>query len=701
MSKKYSFREALECIHSPISYENTVLDKDEIAISVDWEIVIRENAGIIVKTVALDLKDYFQTVFNLDIKIKNFQPPGKFNKKIIIDTTDDYPGYNKSPACKIHFDGDNIHIIGNDEKNTARGCYALEKKLDLRKAPFLKAFETVLENRFSPRMTHSGWGLDVYPEKYLQQIAHYSIDAILVFYSRKDASSDKKIKGINKLISTADKFGIAVYLYLQNHRNYDLYHPEDPGAEEYYESFYGRIFKNHPGAVGCVLVGESCAFPSRDPECGNINDQGFGSKPHPGWWPCSDYPAWLNMVQKNITKYKKDADIVFWTYNWGWAPKDKRLELIKKLPRGISLLVTFEMFERLNKGGVTEICSDYTIKIPGPGKYFRSEAAAAKKAGIRLYAMANTGGNTWDFGCVPYIPTPFQWIKRWRAIIEANKTWNLSGLMESHHYGWSPSYISRLGEYFSTSHEIDRAEDFLDTLVKSDFGETAGNCLMTAWKLWSDAINYLPATGYDQYGALRAGPAYPFYINEENVENIPGDPDAFYGNKIIFPNYDPEAFRIRNPADTPIAVAIEHEINSVRKMLRIWEDGIKELELGLSKLFGTPKTEYSKIMDLGKFIYNTLKTLLNIKLWWQLKQKLKSIPPTDKQNLILAEMAVIARCEIENARKTIELVESDSRLGWEPTMGYIADKSRLLWKIKQLENILSEVIYNSSRPNGF
>ena len=105
---------------------------------------------------------------------------------------------------------------------------------------------------------------------------------------------------------------------------------------------------------------------------------------------------------------------------------------------------------------------------------------------------------------------------------------------------------------------------------------------------------------------------------------------------------------------------------------------------------------------MGKFIYNTLKTLLNIKLWWQLKQKLKCIPPTDKKNLILAEMVVIARCEIRNAQETIELVENDSRLGWEPTMGYIADKSRLLWKIKQLENVLqNEILNNNSKFSAY
>ena len=46
-------------------------------------------------------------------------------------------------------------------------------------------------------------------------------------------------------------------------------HPDDEGAEEFYESTYGNLFKTNPGFRGVVLVGESCEFPSRDPRAYN------------------------------------------------------------------------------------------------------------------------------------------------------------------------------------------------------------------------------------------------------------------------------------------------------------------------------------------------------------------------------------------------------------------------------------------------
>src|SRR5690606_26467471 len=78
------------------------------------------------------------------------------------------------------------------------------------------------------------------------------------------------------------------------------------------------------------------------------------TRPSPGWWPCTDYPEWLDMVKRVVRRHTPDADIVFWTYNWGYAPEEDRLALIRSLPTDISLNVTFEMFEPIRREGVQE-----------------------------------------------------------------------------------------------------------------------------------------------------------------------------------------------------------------------------------------------------------------------------------------------------------------------------------------------------------
>ena len=61
-------------------------------------------------------------------------------------------------------------------------------------------------------------------------------------------------------------------------------------------------------------------------------------KPLTGYWPCRDYPEWVDMMKRVIFQHKPDADIVFWSYNWGRQPEKERIELINSLPLDISLL---------------------------------------------------------------------------------------------------------------------------------------------------------------------------------------------------------------------------------------------------------------------------------------------------------------------------------------------------------------------------
>jgi hypothetical protein len=116
------------------------------------------------------------------------------------------------------------------------------------------------------------------------------------------------------------------------------------------------------------------------------------------------------------------------------------------LPEDISLLVTFETSQRYKVENITECCCDYSIAFEGPGDYFVSEAKAAKRRNIRLYTMSNTGGMTWDLGVIPYMPTPHQWIKRYKNMRKANAEWGLCGLMESHHYGFIPNFIAEIAK---------------------------------------------------------------------------------------------------------------------------------------------------------------------------------------------------------------------------------------------------------------
>lgn len=71
-----------------------------------------------------------------------------------------------------------------------------------------------------------------------------------------------------------------------------------------------------------------------------------------------------------------------------------------------------------------------------------------------------------------------------------------------------------------------------------------------------------------------------------------------------------------------------------------------------------------------------------------MKQDLQSETESGRIYEILDKMLVLANEELKNASETIPLVEEDSRLGWEPSMEYMTDRSHIEWKINILQNIV-------------
>ncbi|HVA91628.1 MAG TPA: hypothetical protein VNL71_17510, partial [Chloroflexota bacterium] len=423
---------------------------------------------------------------------------------------------------------------------------------------------------------------------------------------------------------------------------------------------YGALFQAYPKAKGVILVGESVEFPSSDPHTTRRlrlapSPDGLpADKPSPGWWPCADYPEWLTLLQRVIRRHAPAAEIVFWTYNWGYAPEADRLALIRRLPEGITLQVTFEMFEQLQQDGITSVCVDYTIAFPGPGRYFQSEAEVAHERGIRLYTMCNTGGLTWDFGVIPYEPVPYQWARRHAALQQARERWGLSGLMESHHFGWWPSFVSELAKaaYWEPSPE---PAAVLAGLARRDFGPEGGQYALAAWRLWSEAIRDYVPTNEDQYGPFRVGPAYPLVFKRSS--NLPMASHAMFGNRIVSPNYQPHDGGRQSLGIARFPV----EVRRLERMAASWQSGIEDLERAVERAPARTQAAGQWQLNLGYFIRNAIRTTIHLKQWWLLKQRLFAESDPAVANAILDEMVALAEDELANAAATIPYVETDSR----------------------------------------
>lgn len=683
IEKNFEFRKKLTQIHKrDLRQADLLPTTEELALCDGYVIDISGAQGNVVLTAAKDFQDYM--LLSMHVSVRITQKATKVEKNVIkvlfdkegkkLRLAKGYMGYQLAVSEEM------ITITAFDERGAAQAFYRMEDLMTLRKAPFLK--QEITENRamFSPRMVHSGYALDQFPDCHLRDIAHAGMDAILVFTKAPNMAACGFVD-FNDLIDRAAKYGIDVYSY--SYIKSEM-HPDEPGAEAYYDASYGRLFKECPGLKGVVLVGESVAFPSRDPHTsGSIARTSLdgipSTKVHPGWWPCSDYPAWLSLLHKVVKRYNQNVDIVFWSYNWGWAPAEERVKLIQAMPKDVSLLVTYEMHQVYEHNGIKEKSADYTLSLVGPGQYFLSEAEAAQKAGIRLYAMTNTGGLTWDFGSIPYEPFPQQWQKRYDSMKKCHKDYGLCGLMESHHYGFYPSFISELAKWNFTCSTRDN-KDVFKKILAGLYGAKHVEILERALGFWSEAICYYDAVAADQYGPFRIGPAYPLCFNRRIAP--PAAAYASTGGDIVEPKYEPFTWYTNSLASIP-PVSIHSEIERLSIMSSFMEKGIRLIEE-----ISDPNEDLEELLGLGKYIKCTVETAIHVKRFAVAHARLNSALDARDMKKQIDIMEQIAFAEIENAKSAIPLVQANSRLGWEPTMEYLGDEEHIRWKIRQVEYML-------------
>lgn len=693
--KPYQFRDFLDQVHEP-HRRNPLLQKiakNEILVDHTWQIVLPSNASEGLRRAATDFQDYLWVSMEISIKIST--KPGEKNL-FFLEKGDTGRGFVYSIQRSA------ISIEGDSWIGAANGAYFLEDLMNLREQPCLELTETAIrrEPLFSPRMTHSGYGLDQFPDSQLSRIAHAGFDSILLFVTGPDQTRQGPVD-FNSLIRKAKNYGLDTYFY--SYLN-SFKHPEDPDADAFFDGGYGALFKHSPEAKGLILVSESCEFPTRDPRANshlstpdgdNPFNQGicsdkFGS----GWFPCRDYPQWVDAVKKACRKHNPEADIVFWTYGFGRAPYSAQQEMIKLLSPDVSLMSTFEMYQQRKFEHHTVMQPDYSITFPGPAEAYVIQAEAAHESQLKLYSMTNTAGRTWDAGIVPYIPVPQQWFRRYEAMHKSRLEHGLCGLMDSHHFGWYPGVITDCSKWSFWKPEVNM-NAILRRIAVRDFCEDAADLVVQAWNLWSECMNlYAPSFG-DQCGPLRVGAAYPLvflpylYPFVEQGMNYPMTPMNSQGANIIHPAYYPEMVG----GATACGRMMHEDIRILEKrVMPLWKRGENLMHKALKKVPDFKRAKAEKIIGVGKFFGATLQTTLHTKKWFILNRKIEIENDLHKALEMIEAMKKIIADELQNAQSVLAWADNDSILGWEPRMDYVGGAWHLRWKIRQLENLRDKTL---------
>ena len=696
MEQHMDFEKKVQQVHKPNRVNPEALKTlTGTKITEEWKILCKVDADIVVSTVVADLQDYFKVSMNLNLTTATADGPAPKTIFVAVDEA------LTERSFRIQV-SDGIIITGADPRHTAQGCYVLEDSLNLNEAPIIEPGDTTRKMRFSMRDINTGMGTECYPDDHLRAIAHAGFTAV-DFGMRKALENEEDVIRVNTIVADAAKYGLDVYAYpgLRN-----TLHHDDPGAFEHYDKTYGELMKRCPGLKGFIFVGETCEFPSKDErttgKSWRLSKE--ETKSSPGWFPCRDYPGFISLLRDVIRSHKPDAEIIFWTYNWGYEKQELREELLRNVPTDITMMATFEMFEEIEIApDIQEITTDYTLWQIGPGKYYTTESKIARERGIRMYCMSNTGGNTWDIGGVPYLPAPQRWIQRWEAVVDTEENLRMDGMRESHSYGFWPSFLPEMAKYAFMIPKVD-LRDLLNKLIIRDFGKENLEWVLKAYELFSEGMSHCVSTNEDQYGPARVGPSYPLFF--ERWELIP--PCPVCGKSVNgegFPVYTYNLDRTEK---------LLYEMNEYIEMARLFMQGCDVLEAVIKRMTGQKQQDAMHILQVAKYIRNNAKTIYRVKRWHYLKGQLglyvdavptwvggrknmidakkaeKPLIPVADKRPVVEDLIDILELEIENARDTIPLVEANSRLGYEKEYGYSCCKEQLLWKIEMAERTLKE-----------
>ena len=683
----YAFRSRLTCVHGVDRRDMSIAaSSDEFAFSDGAQIFVPADAPALVRRAAEDFADYLVVSMRVNASVRVQGAEARPGLK---------PGVSVSlrrlarHGYEVDVGDGGVTIAASDDKMAAQAFYHLEDVMNLRRGPFLRKGTERRYPRFRHRFTFSGFGNDIFPDAHLNQIAHHGFTGIEVWLDAYDVPSQGVRQDVNDLVDRAAKFGLVVHF---QPRNRAYVHPSDPRAPAMYEEAYGNFTKYYPRAFSVFFCGEVCEFPSKDPRCNGGDhrhrkpEDSAGGLPYPGWFPCSDWADWVRAVLVPFRRHNPDCRFVFSTYNWGCQDEKARADLIAALPRGITLIPTFEMFEdHVKRNGLVSPVADYSLAFPGPGRYFATEAAQAKAAGIELWSNCNSAGLTWDFGNIPYQPAPWQWKKRWDALKDANERWNLSGLRENHEYGWSPSFVAELEKECLTDGGMD-FDAHVRAIAARDFGEANANAAVGAWRLWSRAAaDYVPSDE-NQYGPCRIGSAYPFNFFGEDLQKG-WDPPA------DFP-LDPGAtftichFDFSRPIGGLGMAAVVLDPDKEQKEIELFESQVADYAEG-AKTFrriaaSMPEGRRAaavRMAALGEYLMHACRTTVHLKrgrMAWR--------------NGDRGEVERLARAEYENAAAALRAVDEDSRLGWLASSGYTGGRAQIEWKLRKMRELYGDAV---------
>lgn len=456
---------------------------------------------------------------------------------------------------------------------------------------------------------------------------------------------EKRLERMRELTERLDKYGIKLYLYINEPRYMPLKffekHPDIRGhirgdraslctstetVRNYLKSSIETICRAVPLIGGFFTITRSenltnCYSHSGDKglecTCPRCKSRTIGEV----------IGETVGCILEGARRVSSDIRV----FAWSWAWDEKNEEIIRALPKGVILLSQSELSIPFNIGGVNGEVYDYSMSIVGPGERAREEWRVARECGLEVGAKVQVN-TTWEASTVPALPVSC-------SIDEHMKGLEREGV-EHILLSWT------LGGYPCRNLAV-AAKYFYE---KCDFS-IEGSPYYEAEKQFSEAFKEYPFHVHSIYmGPHNAGPSTLLFEK----------PTGYKATMTCFPYDDLEQWRSIYPVDV-----FE---NQFAKLCEGWKKGLELI----------PENDFSETAVMARAAYCLFRSSLN---------QIRFIRARDSGRY--ADAVRIAEDEIEVAENMLNLMNRNASIGYEAANHYYFSKGQIAEKIVNCHYIIN------------
>ena len=514
--------------------------------------------------------------------------------------------------------------------------------------------------------------LDPFPDGLLQRLASQGVDGVWLHvvlrqlapggpaFPEFGADHEKRIENLQKLVARAKRFGIDVYLYMNEPRSMpNAFFQNRPEMAGVVEGEFTAMCTSHPKVRAWLSDSLAYVF-SHVPDLGGVftisasenltNCASHGQQkrcPHCKDRSDDELIADTNtLIAEGVHRGSPQAKVIVW--DWGWKGHGLAPETIARLPKSVWLQSVSEWGTPYERGGRQEKVGEYSISVVGPGPRAEQEWKLARQAGLKTVAKVQFN-NTWELCTVPYIPV---------MDLVAQHSHNLAtsgvdGLLLSWSLGGYPSPNLDIAARFSRR-PIPSVEEALEAAARDRFGAQAAPHARAAWSQMSRAFQEYPYHGAVIYnGPHQVGAANLLYATAT----------GYHATMTGIPYDDLEGWRGPYAAE-PFAAQFE-------KLVAQWKPALAELEQVVALVPAEKRADAESELRIATACYLHFSSTARQCRFVMARDALAKLDPaSDAARAKRRELAAIVQDELAAAREMFTLSNADARLGFEAANHY-------------------------------